>query len=596
MAAMTRSLVRLIVLALTAWSALAAGCDSRPRGVTDAGPGRDSGPPTDSGPMDAGPPPIVCVGTPTACAALPTAPECATVQGCAFSQCAGFAVACERNPSQASCVAELGCVWSGTACTGVARECGTFLDMPTCQPQPGCTWSTRAQCRGTATACTALPDATCELQPGCLVNRPDAGPPDAGPPDAGCMSGAIGSTTLVIHTVTAAMGGGTSDLGSVAVRAEGPCAGTAIEMSTDASGDLSLDLPNAGAPWAITFAHAGYSAVSIMDVTNIGFGGDVRLDRVTVPVYAEYSASGTVGGSIGIGNVVQVDTFDFGATIAGGGGVWSSTFDLAPAPNPAPPLTFVALELDATGRALNFASSTARSRTTTPVSGVALVMPSPAATVTETRIVYHLPTSGIAVASSPLVSFDVTHALMDLAQFPYAIAGSQTIETGATAGDVTQVIRHFGGELDANFAGFQIQGVSGIINVIATDLTDHEVTVPPIDSLGISGTSLGGLGASASGSGYDVLIIHIGETDTEDPHWRIIADATSGSAAIASAPRLPSTVSFADIGIAGTTTAIPLYVRMQTARAWSVQGMNQTSPEYAYAGGGSYVGLSLSDF
>jgi hypothetical protein len=569
------------------------GCGSPPAEVPDAAVDDAGGIEMDAGPIDAAIP-IVCVGAPAPCATLATDTDCRTEIGCAWSQCAGFAVACDHNPTEVTCMADIGCVWSGTECSGVARDCGTFPESGSCGDQPGCTWSTRAQCRGTAVLCATFSAAVCESQPGCLVDRPDAGPVDSGPPDANCMSGATGSTTLAIHTVTAAMAGGTMDLADVAVRAEGPCAGSAIEMSTDASGVLSLDLPNAGAPWSITFARAGYSAISIIDVTNIGFDGDVRLDPLEPASFSGYDASGVVTGSIGIGGSVQVDTYDFVTTNAGAGGTWSSMYYLAPAPAPAPPLVFVALELDGTGRAVNFVASTEQPRTGAAATGIAMVLPTPAATAIETRITYHLPTSGIADASGTLLPFGVEHALLDASQSPYVLVGSETIETGPGAGDATLVVRHFGGPLDANFTGFQIQGTTGVINVLVTDITDHEVSVPPITALGVAGTTLGALDATGVGDGYDVLAVHIGESESDDPRWRVFADASGGSGAITTVPQLPSSVSLADIGLPDTVTfVIPLYIRMQNGRAWSTQGLNNAAPEYAYAGGANYTMVEL---
>ena len=559
-------------------------------GGTDAPPREDAGPP-----VDLGPPPTRCVGTPTACASLPTDPECRTVMGCAFSQCAGFTAACMTNRNEADCTSELGCTWSGTACAGVPRSCGTFVENAACAAQAGCTWSTRAQCRGSATACAMLSEAACTSQPGCGIEIPDMGPPDLGPPDAGCMGGAVGNTTLAIHTVTWAMAGGTVGLGNVAVRAEGPCAAAPIEMNTDGAGNLSLALPNAGAPWSVTFARAGYAAISIMDVTNIGFDGDVQLDPIGNPTYVPYPASGTVTGSVGIGNTVQVDCYDFGTTTVRGGGIWSSDFDLAPPPNPAPPLVFVALELDGAGRAVNFAASSEQPRTGAPVSGVSIALPSPAAAAIETRILFHLPTTGIADGSGGTMTFDVHHARLDLAQDPFVLVGTSALEPGAP-GDVTLVIRHFGGSLDANLAGLSVLGRSGLINVLVHDFVDSEVTIPAIAALQIDGGSLGALNAYGYGSGYDLLILHIGETDFEDPHWRVFADARSGAATIDAVPRLPTSVSLADIGIVGGgTQVVPLYVRMRTGRGWSAQGVNQASSKHAYAGGGQFTSVSTAD-
>ena len=49
------------------------------------------------------------------------------------------------------------------------------------------------------------------------------------------------------------------------------------------------------------------------------------------------------------------------------------------------------------------------------------------------------------------------------------------------------------------------------------------------------------------------------------------------------------------IGFTGpTTTWVPIYVHMQTGRAWSTEAINRSVPQYAWSVGGSYNTISTT--
>lgn len=556
-------------------------------------------------PVDAGP---MCNGTPTGCESATDATSCSAIMGCAFGSCAGVPTDCHHILDMTTCGAVEGCTWNAPLCRGTPRACGTYTDVTTCNAQQGCTQGTSDVCSGSATLCTALTVASCTSQPGCSLGPPDAfvvppdawvaPPPDAwiAPPDAGCAS-ATTTSSIPVHTVEPDhTAGGVRDLGSVHVRAESACGGTDVEATTDATGHLTLDLPDAGAPWAVTFAIAAHSAVSILDITNLAFTGDVRLETLDVPADVRHVASGTVTGAIASGHTLQVDCPDFETTTAMPGVPWSTGFYTGHQ-RPDAPLLFVALDLDASGRAVNLGSTAPMTRPTTDVSGISIAMPSPAATPTTNRIVVHGATTGVMAGAHSPVPFGVEHSYLDIPFFPYVLTGTAAFSTAGAAGaDVVIDLTHFPGPLDVNLYGFQQTGAFGaVMNVWLTDTSTHDVTVAPVTTLTATGTSLGDLGAVGVGAGFDALVVHIGESTTDLPRWRVIADATSGAASIYRIPHLPTGVTLADIGLpAGSTTALPIYVHMNAGRPWTARGSNVSVWQYQYAIGGQYLTVSTA--
>lgn len=556
-------------------------------------------------PVDAGP---RCQGVPHSCDGTTDARSCAAILGCGYGLCAGAPVDCHRILDRTGCLGTEGCSWDGAICTGTPATCGSHSDATSCAGQPGCTYGTSATCSGTAMRCDLLTSAECETQPGCVLGTPDAfvpppdawtpPPPDAwvAPPDVGCTMGST-TTSVAVHTVEPDhAAGGVRDLAGVHVRAESACGGTDVEAVSDSTGHLTLDLADGGAPWAVTFAIAGHSATSVLDVTRIGFDGDVRLETLDVPADARHVASGSVTGTLASGHHFLVDCPDFETTTPAPGGAWSSGFYTGHE-MPDPPLLFVALDLDASGRATNLGSVAPRTRPTTDVSGVTIAMPSPAATAQSDHVVVHLPSSGLTSGWSAPTMFGIEHAYLDIPYFPYVVAGTGTFVAGPGANDLQMDLVHFPGALDVDLYGFQVTAAGGaVLNVWLLDPTTHTETIPAASELVATGTSLGELGLRATGSGWDALVVHIGETPTALPRWRVIADASSGMVDVFRIPHLPTGVTLADIGLVpgSSTTALPILVVTNGVRPWTARGSNVSIWQYRYALGGMYQNLSAT--
>ena len=545
-------------------------------------------------PVDAGP---TCMGAPASCASATDMTSCTAIQGCAFGACAGAPPDCHRLVMMTTCAAVEGCVWNGI-CRGTARACGTYADMTGCATQMSCAWGTTSVCSGTSAPCSTFTAAQCLAQPGCSFTPPDAwvAPPDAWvpPPDANCTTGGS-TTTIALHTITPDLTlGGVHDLAAVHVHAESAC-GTDMQLVTDASGALSLVLPDSGAPWDVTLAKAGYAAVSLIDITHMGFAGDVRLDPLMIGgATTMYATSGSVTGTIGAGSTLQIDNYDFDTMTANAAHAFSSHFYVG-YEQPAPPLRFVALELSGSGSALNLGSAAPIARPSGPVTGVTIAMPSPAAASMLNHVTIHLPTTGI--TSPPhATSFGAEHALLDTSNFPFVLTGSAIVTAvGGDPSNLDLAITHFPGALDVNVTGITNATGSAILNVLVTDLSDHTITVPPVTVLTSAGTSFADLSVFGAGVGYDVLILHLGESTTERPHWRVFADARSGTGTIDRLPHLPSGVTIGDIGLsAATTSYLPLYVHMQTGRAWTTEALNRAVPQYAWSVGTTYQTISTA--
>jgi hypothetical protein len=257
-------------------------------------------------------------------------------------------------------------------------------------------------------------------------------------------------------------------------------------------------------------------------------------------------------------------------------------------------MQFVALELDATGRAINLGSAPSMARPTTPVSGVTITMPSPAAPSVTTHIRLHLPTSGLTSPPSAM-AFDPEHAHLDISNVPFVITGTSVLTPiGGDPANLDLAITHFPGPLDVNLTGIHVLGSVAVMNVIVSDIRDQDITVPPVTDLSSRGASLADVTTSGLGTGYDVIVLDIGESDMQPPRWRVIADARGGEGHIPSIPHLPAAVTLADIGLGGpSTTYIPLYVRMQAGTAfWTTQASNHAAWQFAYSVGTQYFTIS----
>jgi hypothetical protein len=124
-------------------------------------------------PLDAGPPPMVCVGIPDECSEDLDEAGCGAIRGCAWvTDCTGVVYQCDSQSNVANCEGLAGCEWVDNfdGCNGESLSCWRFEeDEPGCAAQGGCAWEER--CGGKPEPCTSRSEADCTLQPGCYLVR-----------------------------------------------------------------------------------------------------------------------------------------------------------------------------------------------------------------------------------------------------------------------------------------------------------------------------------------------------------------------------------------------------------------------------------------
>jgi hypothetical protein len=551
----------------------------------------DGSPDTDAAGFDAGLPDAGmsdCVGRPMGCASLDVA-TCGTVIGCKVTRCVGYALTCGMR-SRDECMAGTGtgCSWDGAACVGTALSCADVTDEAVCVVNTGCSQRATDVCRGEAQACETFTRETCTTQPGCGPYTPpfDAGPPV---PDAGCgtFDGGTGAVDVSVRVV---LGPGPIVPASGAhVRVESPCGGFQ-ESDTAADGTVTFSLPRAGGQWDLTAALAGYAAVSVLDVTNFTLTGDLRLDPVAPRDEPTYAVSGTLGGSIGIGNSVQIDAYNFN-TISAATSSWSSTFSASPLGN-RQPLRFVALELDSAGFAVN-AATTEVPRVAADVTGVALTLPSPRVAPVTSTFNVRLPSSGmVTTAGMSLVgAFAERVSTLDEGQYVY----SGTAQVALVGGNVQVTVQHFpGADTGTNFAGATGDNGSSRLNVYRSNPADPSDIVVGSGTVVMYGGALSDLEVAVSGaSGHDTVAIHLAESNTENPRWRVYAPTFPATVRV---PHLPSAVSLTDLGIVADSYigCIVMLLKMESGAAWSTRASNGGVAGYQYTVGGSYQYFSAT--
>lgn len=569
--------------------ALAPGCGDDDGAPPDAG--ADAGDAPDAGEFDAARPDAggrECVGAATECGTLDVA-ACGTVMGCHPSRCVGFALACAmRTRAECMMATGTGCSWDGTACIGTAVACTDVSDEAVCRMNTGCSWGAREVCRGTPIACETFARDACTTQPGCMIYEP---PHDSGPPmpDAGCGSFDAGTGMVDVDLRVVTGPAPVTPASGAHVRVESACGGF-MEMDTAADGTVHFSVPREAGEWDLTAAMTGHAAVSVLDVTNVTLTGDVRLDPVAArPDELPHTVSGTLGGSIGIGNTVQIDAYNF-ETIMSATATWNSMF-YASALSLRQPLAFVALEMDSMGRAVNVATAEVP-RTEMDITGVTLALPAPRVAPTTSTFMVTLPASGMITAADamPVGAFAEQLSTLDEGEYVYSGTG----QVVAAAGGLQVTLQHFSGPAATTFAGATADGAAARLNVYTSaPATAGDIVVGP-GTMMMTGGALSDLEVALAGaSGHDTLVIHIGETGTENPHWRVFAPTLPP---VARVPHLPSAVSLTDIGltVAAPTSVLAMFIKMSSGAAWSTRAANQGVPEYQYTVAGGYQMVSAS--
>lgn len=394
-------------------------------------------------------------------------------------------------------------------------------------------------------------------------------------------------------------------LAGARVRAEGRSCSDVIEATSGADGSVTLMVDRAGRPWAITAAMPGHRVVSVLHADTVGSGdaidlGDIQLDVAPDPAISAFPASGTLTGSVGVGNTVRLDGFGF-ATLASTSATWTSEhYAFAGLDTPT---RFAAVEVDPMGRAVNIGITPEGTRPAGPLTGVALALPSPAEVPREHTIRIQLSPAESLAGMAP-ATVDLLH-VQDGPFEPYVYVGSAIWgpPTGVP-GAFDVVVRDFA-VLPGNWlvARFESPLTGRVLNVLVDDVSaDATISVAGPGSLEwlTPDRTYGGLSAGVvDGGDFGYVALHLGESGTGDPPiWRVFAPMSPGVRAGSDVwvPQLPTGMTLAGLGLGAPREGLLMAIYMQSGSEppWSLQARNQSVRGYRATLAGAYEVLDPS--
>jgi hypothetical protein len=433
-------------------------------------------------------------------------------------------------------------------------------------------------CAGLVLACRS-PNS---LGPPLRDGGPDAGPPlEAGPIDGGrlfdgdLVDGDLGDAASCAGTGVAEIDlrfvtgfDAALPLDSVRVRAQASCAGDIVEMVSDVEGRVHLSLDRMLGTWDVTAVRSEYRVVSILEISEFAFAGDVYLVPVTQTATATtevmHEMSGTVAGVVPPGGSITI-------SVSGGvidehlasAGAWSMPFFDAPA-HAALPIDVVAILHDMSGRALNIAHAE-RVTTGADIRDVDLFFPDPP--VTPLEIAYRV----TAYEIEPAASADLRHEAPGYYGRRGVTSGAAKIEYEGD-GDVALVAlvtaETFPGVLSTDWVVTDLDSAAGAIRFVQHDLAaPASVFVPGETRSIIEGDDLSTLVVVTDGPrGPDeTLVVEVGPPG--DPLWRVFAPTVPAEVRL---PTLPGGMTLADIGLpTELDEVVGYYMRMRTIAPWS---------------------------
>jgi hypothetical protein len=504
---------------------------------------------------DAGPPPgPVCEGTPVSCAVYPL-DSCESHAGCARSRCRGFPIACERLTMD-QCVENLGCAWAGSACTGEPVLC-SGLSNEQCPSQVGCVIGGSDRCAGPAISCSSLAADECAMQAGCSIAR--------------CARGA-GIASFDVRVVAGPFTP-LVPLEGARIRAETPCDEHAVEVTTDASGVAHLELDRALGRWDLTAVKPGYSATSILAVSEIELTGDIRLDPIPAPITHRMVPFIGMPGS----GEHRMTLSGYGMPIysATPGDVGAVDFEWIAGAEDVP-LRLVLVERSGT-EVVN-AAYVDEVRIDADFRGMNIDFSAPPASEDSTMTIRLDGTTAAGAVTVDQIVVMQTAPLVD--RWSAQVGGGTSSVEGAT---VNVVLRSFPSVLPADYASVAISTPSARIEVHARDLEEHVVVeVGGGELTANDGTSLGTLLVQpVDPSFHDAVELHFTSTTDEGTRWRVFAPTIPREIYV---PHLPEGMSSADLEAgADVVLGFARFVRARPGmRPWSTQNRLSGDPDIDY--------------
>ncbi|MBK8694203.1 MAG: hypothetical protein IPN17_18440 [Deltaproteobacteria bacterium] len=363
-------------------------------------------------------------------------------------------------------------------------------------------------------------------------------------------------------------------LRGVTIRAVGGDA-MPVEAVTDEAGEAAMDLPTRGGPWTLTAARRGFSAVSIVGLTeapdgvirldapiDFGEGGGVRLE-------------GTITGAARDAFVwFDALNTDLSMPLSPGQTSFQTLYYLE---FPELPLAVTALEL-VDGHATRIARSQALVRDGSPRDGVTVTLPAaPSGFRTVTVPIATPAPSSIAGVG---LRGDPTPRVWQLdTQYQRSTVSVGVARLAVTPSAIEANFEVVDGELAPNLGAVRFEADAVTTNLFVHRFDGAErLSVPNVTALDASGDSLGALTVQASADGADAFGLFLSPSIDAAPRWRCFF---LPGALPARLPDLPAGVTLADIGLgARSVNVATIAFWMHAGRVWATP--NSDGPVLGY--------------
>jgi hypothetical protein len=385
----------------------------------------------------------------------------------------------------------------------------------------------------------------------------DAGPDGSKPKDGGADTGSpvdiSGTTSLDVTVVSNAWGTpqDDNDVGTpqsgVAVRVENGQGGY-LEGTTDSSGKASIKVDLAKGPFDVTVAKAGVGAASVLDVKA---AADLTK-KIWLPkplAKQSFSIAGAINGKKDPANLVMIDAPWFETAFVKANTATYSARHLYVTDDPTD-VTLAAIEVDANKNAVNAVLMPGVKRTQGAMTAD-VTFPSTPATVTTSNLKINVPSTG-AVTGADITTVGATgfpnysNAIVLKTAGKSAVYVGLGLVTKPVANVANLKLQTFGGGLTPDVAYADMNSGTVFLRAYFRTFTDGaQQTIPPVQKLEATGTSLADATVTFDQTGYDYAIGSLYDGTAQESPWVLYFTGTSITAH--KVPRLPSSVDITSI-------------------------------------------------
>lgn len=401
------------------------------------------------------------------------------------------------------------------------------------------------------------------------ITNTDGGKQDGGGTDGGKVD--ISGTKDIAVTVVQYATPTNTPLANCSVRAQVPGNANAyLDAKTDAMGVAHLKVDPAKGPFDITAANAGFTAISVLGVTDSVPGTLVVSAIGAMPSFKEFAASGSITGA-GATTKLQIDAWDWQTVVTMPGAMnYTTKFDVSPGLSV--PIPVSAIEVDTANTANGLSAGTAvNGSITMPVMRqsqamtINITLPTTKNAPTMSTVKMNWPTAGLFTkasikgAGAPVQDMHIGSGIVEKLTTAEAQAAMFCGIANVDPMDNTLLhLQTFGGDMSPDIAGTEVTTVAPMKTATAMDYAAivyaHDLTGTPtlnigaVNKLAVGGASLGDATIEVDSDGYDTAEFFISSKQgmTSTTIWVIYAPG--GKLAARGLPYLPGGVQLGDLG------------------------------------------------